>query len=1618
MIVSVYGNDVINGSLTNLFENKVYSKALSNNFQKYSGGDWTAQGTQDIPFKDSFDNYGAYFPKTNFYFYNDSGVNLVVNYFSTYSGSPGSNKSDSNARVSLSAPSLNKVNAFDQFNLSYTNSSNNSYKSTNLNLNLKQIGPTPSEDIYFSFTQTDTNYYTSETDWISKGSESFVYSSKDYYTSGNLASDEKQDNDVTHVSYSLTNAKYHNKIEGKSISIDYFSASGDQRRGGDYNENEHWLSNHVVMKNLKVVTNDLTITTSLVDIQMNAEQLESWNNEDVGDGDIFDPAPGNLITNIAEIQRILFPTNDIFTIKNTDGYYVDAGAGNDKITGNVGDDSLLGGDGNDTMQGGLGDDTYILSMGSTGSDIISDSGGSFDNLTYTASYEQPSSWANFEMYSQGNDLYVQRMNISYSSTSLMAKISNNVGAGKIEYFTFDDTDDQYDFTGNLIMASTSAVLNTTSGTPESNMLVGTQVVDTLVGGDGNDWLFGAAGNDSLSGGDGDDYLVGGSGIDKLSGGLGNDAYKLDIKSAALSNPSALVNVNDTYISTNAATLETITDNKGEFNKIYINASTTNHFIDMLRTASVNGVSKLVVVQSDLISGAKSVTVVADASSIQNVEYFYQDNWENNSQYRKQELSSSLTGDDGDNLVVGFISADKVSGGDGNDWLYGADGADSLEGGSGNDTLVGGTGIDTLTGGIGDDIYLLTSQDNSTTVASSTDIINEDENSGQDIVWSTFQSTTLGANLEVLMLAGTAVSGTGNNLDNSIIGNSQNNIINGGVGNDYMQGRSGNDTYTVDSEGDTVYEAANDGVDTVNSSISYNLTGNVERLVLSANQLVSFTGVIANVTTGSGAAAVTVTTLTVSAPTGSGVLAIGQSIIGAGITSGTTITGFGTGTGGAGTYFLSTSQTVASTTMTTFQDLDGKGNWSNNFIKGNSGNNILDGDWGDDTLEGGAGNDSYVVDSSKDVVVESTSTLNGGGGVDTVYSRSSSWTMSLGVENLYLFNGSGGTGIGNSAANLIAGDDSNNTLDGKAGADILAGGDGNDTYYVDNVGDVVYELNNQGSDTVFTSLSAYSIKDLINVEHLTLQGTLAASATGNLLNNTITGNSNNNIINGMEGNDTINGIGGSDSISGGAGDDVIDGGMGNDTLDGGSGNDFMAGGLGNDTYLVSATGTTSSGADTINDTSGTDVLKLSVSSGGGVEFYRMGTSLFMNNQFGDSTEIQNFTSARGTAGAGAIEKLQHLNGYTNTMTEFSLALGAVGGTGNDLVAGTQAADTLTGLDGNDVLQGYIGFDSLEGGLGNDTLIGGAGNDVLSGGDGNDTYILWQFGTSSLGSSGVDTINDTVVGASDILQLFAYSGGGFDLYRSGTNMMVKNSSGDVTTIQNFNGTTAGSAGVGAIEKLQYVNGDTGSLTEFSLALGAAGSTGNDWVAGTELADTLTGSDGNDVLQGDLGSDSLDGGSGNDTLIGGAGVDNLVGGFGNDTLNGGFGNDTLNGGDGADIFVLNTQYAQPGTAATDASINIDLILGFLSGTDKIQLSKLVFNKFTDVPNTTLLSTDFISGTVTAGQAPAALDGSDKILYNKTDGSLWYDPDGNTAAIAPVKIAILGANTNFVFSDIQIIA
>ena len=69
-----------------------------------------------------------------------------------------------------------------------------------------------------------------------------------------------------------------------------------------------------------------------------------------------------------------------------------------------------------------------------------------------------------------------------------------------------------------------------------------------------------------------------------------------------------------------------------------------------------------------------------------------------------------------------------------------------------------------------------------------------------------------------------------------------------------------------------------------------------------------------------------TTLTVTAVS-AGTIQIGQVISGTGVTAGTTITALGTGTGGTGTYTVSASQTVASTTISTVAiDFTGIPSW--------------------------------------------------------------------------------------------------------------------------------------------------------------------------------------------------------------------------------------------------------------------------------------------------------------------------------------------------------------------------------------------------------------------------------------------------------------------------------------------------------------------------------------------------------------------------------------------------------------------------------------------------------------------------------------------------------------------
>jgi Ca2+-binding RTX toxin-like protein len=185
----------------------------------------------------------------------------------------------------------------------------------------------------------------------------------------------------------------------------------------------------------------------------------------------------------------------------------------------------------------------------------------------------------------------------------------------------------------------------------------------------------------------------------------------------------------------------------------------------------------------------------------------------------------------------FSGIENVTGSAFNDVLIGDAGANLLTGGAGNDRIDGRGGVDTMIGGAGTDIY---------SVDDPADKIIENAGAGQgnDIAYVSVNSYIMAANLERLVLTGSAYYAKGNDAANSmrgagsgyheLYGMGGNDQLYGGAGNDTLYGGTGNDVFHVNAAGDQVVEYAGEGNDLVIATVSYTLdgnAGNVERLYL-------------------------------------------------------------------------------------------------------------------------------------------------------------------------------------------------------------------------------------------------------------------------------------------------------------------------------------------------------------------------------------------------------------------------------------------------------------------------------------------------------------------------------------------------------------------------------------------------------------------------------------------------------------------------------------------------------------------------------------------------------------------------------------------------------------------
>ncbi len=372
----------------------------------------------------------------------------------------------------------------------------------------------------------------------------------------------------------------------------------------------------------------------------------------------------------------------------------------------------------------------------------------------------------------------------------------------------------------------------------------------------------------------------------------------------------------------------------------------------------------------------------------------------------------------------------------------------------------------------------------------------------------------------------------------------------------------------------------------------------------------------------------------------------------------------------------------------------------------------------------------------------------------------------------------------------------------------------------------------------------------------------------------------------------------------------------------------------------------------------------------------------------------------------------------------------GGAGLNRIAGTSGNDVINlwsillvniaEIDGGD------GDDRMIGSQGNDVMIGGAGADELYGSGGDDVFLV----------EGVDNYADRFIGED-----------GFDTILGGIG-------NDVIRLQNFSRWMAEKIdGGGGVNRIEGTSGnDVIHLADTELANIAAidggdgndtltGSQGNDVIVGGKGADVLAGAGGDDVFRitgGDGDADHFQGGPGFDTILGGAGddtirvsnysglymvekidgagginriagtanndtirlsttevvnialidggggSDTLIGSRADDVIDGGAGDDVLTGGLGADRFRFSTE---PGAG------NVDILTDFVTGTDRIELSKSVFGAFANVDTASLLNDAEIG---------------DHLLYDTLSGRLAYDADGAAGAANAVPIAVVGKATH----------
>nr|MBA3756440.1 hypothetical protein [Nitrosomonas sp.] len=256
---------------------------------------------------------------------------------------------------------------------------------------------------------------------------------------------------------------------------------------------------------------------------------------------------------------------------------------------------------------------------------------------------------------------------------------------------------------------------------------------------------------------------------------------------------------------------------------------------------------------------------------------------------------------------------------------------------------------------------------------------------------TTQQNTGGAGLDTLTNINNLIGSdyndilTGNTQNNALDGGAGNDTLNGGVGADTLIGGLGGDIFIVNSAGDIIVEYFNEGIDKINSNVTYTLPANVEDLTLTGSLAINGIGNnLANKITGN------VSNNQLDGGSGNDILnggagadtligGLGNEIYVVDNVNDAIIENLNEGTdkvNSSATYTLSNN--VEDITLTGSLAINGTGNSLANKVIGNAGNNQLDGGAGNDVLDGRAGTNILTGGTGNDLFKFTTT-----GHIDTI-----------------------------------------------------------------------------------------------------------------------------------------------------------------------------------------------------------------------------------------------------------------------------------------------------------------------------------------------------------------------------------------------------------------------------------------------------------------------------------------------------------------------------------------------------------------------------------------------------------------------------------------------------------